>query len=101
MLRFFLIVSIFIVSLYSQSDIKLLKRADGYVKNGTKNDQFRAYNDYKNIYLRSVMHGDKKLQIRALKGIIQSGKKLHIDIARYEKKLKKIDLKKSKKNKKT
>ncbi|MEA1955614.1 MAG: N-acetylmuramoyl-L-alanine amidase [Campylobacterota bacterium] len=101
MLRFFLVFSIFLVSLNALSDTKLLTRADSFVKNGTKDDQFRAYNDYKNIYLRSVIDGNKKLRIRSLKGIIKSGKKLHIDISRYEKELNKLNPKPSKKIKKT
>lgn len=101
MLRFFLVFSIFLISLNALSDTKLLTRADSFVKNGTKDDQFRAYNDYKNIYLRSVIDGNKKLRIRSLKGIIKSGKKLHIDISRYEKELNKLNPKPSKKIKKT
>ena len=100
MFRFLLVLSIFIVSLYALSDLGTLKRADGLLKTSTKTNHFRAYNDYKNIYLRSVMNGDKKLRIRSLKGIISSGNKLHIDISRYKKELSKTTAKSHKKTKK-
>jgi len=100
MVRFLLVLSVFIVSLYALSDVGTLKRADGLLKTHAKNSHFRAYNDYKNIYLRSVMNGDKKLRIRSLKGIIKSGNKLHIDISRYKKELSKSITKSHKKTKK-
>jgi len=90
MIRFLLVLSIFFVSIYALSDLGTLKRADGLLKTNSKSSHFRAYNDYKNIYLRSVMNGDKKLRIRALKGVIKSGNKLHIDIIRYKKELSKL-----------
>ncbi len=64
------------------------------MKSKTKTEQFRAYNDYKNLYLRSVVSNDKKLKIRALQGIINSGGKLHIDVLKYSKELAKIKSKK-------
>jgi len=100
MLRFLLVLMVFMVSLYALSDIKTLNRADSLIKSKIKSKNFRAYNDYKNIYLRSVMNGDRKLRIRSLKGIVRSGNKLHIDIIRYKKELIKIQPKKTKKLKK-
>ena len=100
MFRFLLVLSVFIVSLYGLSDLETLKKADKLIKSTIKSNNFRAYNDYKNIYLRSVMQNDKKLRIRSLKGIINSGNKLHIDISRYKKELSKALPKSYKKHKK-
>ena len=60
------------------------------MQSGSKSDQFRAYNDYKNLYLRSIMNEDEKLRRSALKGIIQSGKALHIDVSQYVSELSEI-----------
>ena len=100
MIRFLLVLLVFIVSLYALGDLETLKKADKLIKSKTKSSNFRAYNDYKNIYLRSVMKGDKKLRIRSLKGIINSGNKLHIDVSRYKKELSKALPKVYKKHKK-
>jgi N-acetylmuramoyl-L-alanine amidase len=101
-----------VVSLYAQSNSELLKRANGFMKSASKTNQFRAYNDYKNLYLRAIMAEDEKLKISALKGIVKSGNKLHIDISQYSDELSKIkpktsyqaptskSIKKSKKSKK-
>ena len=59
------------------------------MKTSNKSDQFRAYNDYKNLYLRALMDEDDKLRLNALKGIVNSGKKLHIDVSQYSKELSK------------
>ena len=97
MLRFFIIVLAFVISLHALSDSDILKRANGFVKSGTKSNQFRAYNDYKNLYLRSIMSDDKKLKISALKGIVKTGNKLHIDVNQYSDELLKYNKSSSKK----
>ncbi|WP_373034556.1 N-acetylmuramoyl-L-alanine amidase [Sulfurimonas sp.] len=79
-----------VVTLYAQSDSEILKRADGFMKSSSKSNQFRAYNDYKNLYLRAIMAEDDNLKISALKGIVKSGNKLHIDISQYSDELSKI-----------
>jgi len=90
MLRILLVLLVFVVSIYALSDLGTLKRADGLIKSQSKSKIFRAYNDYKNIYLRSVMNGNKEFRKRALIGIIKSGNKLHIDVARYKKELSRL-----------
>ncbi len=87
MFRLFIVLYIFTISLYALSNSEILKRADGFMRTSTKSNQFRAYNDYKNLYLRSIMSEDKELQISALKGIVKSGTKLHIDISQYSNEL--------------
>lgn len=90
MLRLFLLALFLCSSLVAQSDAEILKRADSFLQSQNKSDQFRAYNDYKNLYLRSLMDQDEKLHLSALEGIVQSGKKLKIDVSQYSKELEEI-----------
>ena len=87
MFRFLVVFSLLFMTLHALSDSAVLKRANNFMKTENKSDQFRAYNDYKNLYLRAIMSEDKKLRINALKGIVKSGKKLHIDVSQYSKEL--------------
>lgn len=88
MIKVFVLVFFFISALHALSNQEILKRANSLSKSSNKSNQFRAYNDYKNLYLRALMDGDKKLKYSALKGIVHSGYKLHIDVKRYEKEYK-------------
>jgi len=84
MLRSLAILLVLLVSLlYGQSSSTLLKRADSFAKSSSKTDQFRAYNDYKNLYLRAMMDNDARLKKHALEGIVKTGTNLHIDVSRY------------------
>ncbi len=83
MIRYILVLVFLLTSLFGLSNGEILKRADKYMKTGTKSDQFRAYNDYKNLYLRSIMKSDDRLRKNSLKGIVSSGEKLHIDVSQY------------------
>lgn len=87
MIRSFFLLLAFVVSLSALSDSEILKRADGFMKTSNKSNQFRAYNDYKNLYLRALMSENDKLRMSALQGIVSSGRKLHIDISQYSKEL--------------
>ncbi len=89
MLRSLFLLLAFVISLSALSDSEILKRADGFMKTSNKSDQFRAYNDYKNLYLRALMDEDDKLRLNALNGIVVSGKKLHIDVSQYSQELSK------------
>ncbi|WP_229860056.1 N-acetylmuramoyl-L-alanine amidase [Candidatus Sulfurimonas baltica] len=60
------------------------------MKTSSQSDHFRAYNDYKNLYLKAIMEEDSNLRLSALQGIVRSGKKLHIDVEQYSKELKKL-----------
>ena len=93
MFRPIILLLVFIISLHALSDGAILKRADGFMRNGGKSNQFRAYNDYKNLYLRAIMSENVKLRVRSLKGIVKSGRKLHIDISQYSKELSTISSK--------
>lgn len=95
MIRLILLFFIFVVSLHALSDSAILKRADGLMENGSKSDQFRAYNDYKNLYLRSIISDDDDMKYITLKGIVRSGNSLHIDVSKYSKELSKFKSKKT------
>jgi len=96
MLRSLLLLLLLLVSLHAQSDSELLKRASKLAASSTKSEQFRAYNDYKSIYLRALVNNDETIKLKALKGIVKSGKKLHIDVDDYEKELRNYNKKSSK-----
>ena len=87
MFRILLVLLFLVLSLSALSSSEILNRANGFMKSNNKSNQFRAYNDYKNLYLRALMNGDKKLLKRSLTGIVKSGNKLHIDISQYQKEL--------------
>ncbi len=87
MLRSFVVFLLLVVSLCAQSNHELLKRANKYASSSSKTDQFRAYNDYKNLYLRALMNDDEKTKKFALEGIVNSGNKLHIDVSQYAREL--------------
>ncbi|NCO01037.1 MAG: N-acetylmuramoyl-L-alanine amidase [Epsilonproteobacteria bacterium] len=80
-----LLLSLFLVALsvHALSDSEILKRADAFMQTNSKSDQFRAYNDYKNLYLRAIMSDDTNLRVSSLQGIVKSGNKLHIDVSQY------------------
>ena len=90
MFRLFSLLFIFVISLHALNNSEILKRADGFMKSGTKSNQFRAYNDYKNLYLRAIMSDDDKLRLSSLNGIVSSGNKLHIDVSQYSDELSKL-----------
>ncbi len=83
MIRLLLLALLFTLSLHALSDNETINRADSLMKTGTKTNIFSAYNDYKSIYLRSVMSGDNKLKATSLEGIIKSGSALKIDVSGY------------------
>ncbi|WP_428737201.1 N-acetylmuramoyl-L-alanine amidase [Sulfurimonas sp.] len=95
MIRFVVTFLLVFTFLYASDDFELLKRADGYAASSAKADQFRAYNDYKNIYLRALMNEDQKLKAGALEGIVKCGTSLHIDISQYSDELEKLETKKA------
>ena len=88
MRKVFVLLLFFLSSLYALSDQEILNRANTFSKSLAKTDQFRAYNDYKNLYLRALLKSDKRLKYAALQGIVSSGQKLHIDVKQYEKEYK-------------
>ena len=94
---FFSLFFLFSTLLFALSDSALLKRADHNLASKDKSNIFRAYNDYKNLYLKAIMDGNEILRVKALQGIVKSGKRLHIDVKSYENELKKTPHKTHKK----
>lgn len=88
LLPFFLVVGLW-------ADDETLKRAETYMQSNSQSNIFRAYNDYKNLYLQSMVNGDDALKLDALKGIVASGTKLEIDVAKYAAELKTLSTKSS------
>ena len=97
MLRSLVTLFFLLISLYASENSEILKRADAQLKSGSKTEVFRAYNDYKNLYLRAMMDDDGQLRLKSLEGIVASGGKLRIDVAKYKSEF--ATLKKSLKNK--
>lgn len=95
MVRALFIFLVFAISLQAISNSEILKRADSFMVSGSHSNYFRAYNDYKNIYLLSIVDNDEELKQKALKGIIKSGNILKIDVSKYEKEFEENYLKKS------
>lgn len=87
MARLFLLLLLSVFSLEASQSSQMLERADGYMQNNTPTDTFRAYNDYKSIYLQAVVENDAQLRHKALGGIVKSGRILHIDVSKYSKEL--------------
>ena len=84
MFRLVFLVFSFAISLHALNDSEILDRANALMQTKDKSNNFRAYNDYKNLYVRAVMADDSKLKFSALEGIVKSGNLLHIDVATYE-----------------
>lgn len=87
MFRLLVILLVFALSLSALTNQELLKRANGFMKSSNKSNQFRAYDDYKTLYLRAMMKEDDKLLLQSLHGIVKSGNKLHIDVSQYQREL--------------
>ena len=97
MLRFFVLAIVFAVLCFAGTNTELLKRADSNLKSSSKNDQFKAYDTYKQVYLKALVEGDDKVCKRCLQGIVTSGRMLHIDVDKYSRKLSKYKQTPSKK----
>ncbi len=81
--------------LFAATDQEVLERAAVLTKSASKSEVFRAYNDYKNLYLRAVMNQDDALKKQTLQGIVITGKKLRIDVEKYKKELATLHAEKS------
>jgi N-acetylmuramoyl-L-alanine amidase len=87
MLRFFTLFLLFGVLLTAASTKEELDAAKkNLYSTGSKSNLFKAYDTYKNHYLKALMANDVETQKRCLDGIVIAGEKLHIDIGNYEKK---------------
>ena len=98
-MRYFLALLLLSLVLFADENTQALKRAALNSKSSDKSEIIRAYNDYRNIYIRALMKDDDKLCKTCPSGLIKTGKKLHIDVIEYEVKLKKLRNKKRLPNK--
>lgn len=64
-----------------------LSQAEKSLDSKKTSELFRAYDTFKTTYIKASSSGDEALKLRALRGIVKSGKALHIDVASYETKL--------------
>lgn len=90
-MRFLLLSFLLLATLFAQSQEQLLSRASKFLASSSKTDQIRAYNDYKNLYLQTVVEPNDAIKLQALKGIIKSGSKLKIDVQKYQNELSKME----------
>lgn len=92
---------LFCISLLSgASNKEILKEADSLSKSSKSANLFKAYNDYKTLYLSAVTSSNQSLKQQALQGIVNTGTKLNIDVAEYTDELKDFDTKTTKSLKK-
>ena len=91
MIRWIVLLFIIVHTLYAIGDKETLKRADALMHKSSKSDKFRAYNEYKNLYLKAMISQNNSLMINSLKGIVKSGKSLHIDVSDYNHELVKLN----------
>jgi N-acetylmuramoyl-L-alanine amidase len=92
---------LFCISLLgAASNKEILGKADTLSKSSKTANLFKAYNDYKTLYLNAVTSSDQPLREKALQGIVKSGTKLNIDISEYADELKNFDKKTTKSSKK-
>lgn len=78
---------LFVGALFALDNNAILKRADSALATKKHDMIARAYDDYKELYLKSVLEDNISLKSSALKGIVASGKFLKIDISNYENEL--------------
>ena len=90
MLRLLILLFLHVSLIFAIENTQILQRADKLLKSSSKSEIFRAYNDYKNVYVRSMVKSDLITRKRALEGIVKSGEKLHIDVSAYKKELSKL-----------
>ena len=83
------IIFIFSLSLLAGASNKdVLLKADNLAKSTKTVNLFKAYNDYKTLYLQADTNSDKALKLKALNGIVYTGNKLNIDVTDYTNELK-------------
>lgn len=64
-----------------------LDDAERLSRSHNKTEVFRSYDTFKAAYLKAAANGNDTVKKRALKGIVNSGRQLHIDVSGYEAKL--------------
>jgi len=67
-----------------------LLRADKWLNQNKTKSILKAYHEYKNIRINAIMQDNSAVKIKALQGIVKSGRLLHINIEKYRKELVKL-----------
>jgi N-acetylmuramoyl-L-alanine amidase len=83
MFRFVVTIFCFLTLVYADAIQESLNTADNLSKSSKTSNLFKAYNEYKTLYLRSVTGSDNDLKEKSLQGIIKTGTKLKIDVSEY------------------
>jgi len=91
MLRLFTTLVLLTTILFAVSTKEALDSAKKNLYSHSKTQQFQAYDTYKRYYIKALIDGNIKQQIRCLNGICIAGKKLRIDVDDYQKKLAKLE----------
>ena len=74
---------------YGANDAARLEAANTAISSSDEIEQYRGYNDCKTIYLRANLDQNADLGKQALECIVKGGKKLGVDVAKYESELQK------------
>ncbi len=91
MLRLFTTFFLLTTILFAVSTKAALDSAKKDLYSHSKTRQFQAYDTYKRYYIKALIDGNTKQQLRCLNGICIAGKKLRIDVSDYKKKLAKLE----------
>ncbi len=64
-----------------------MKRADYYCSLNNKDKNLKGFNNFKSLYIKSIIENDNTLHIKALKGLIKCSKRLGIPHKEYDSEL--------------
>lgn len=81
---FFLLFLLLAGAAAASNDQSRLDAANAAIESSEEIEQYRGYNECKTIYLRANLDKNKELSKNALECIVKGGKKLGIDVTRYE-----------------
>jgi N-acetylmuramoyl-L-alanine amidase len=90
MRRFLALLFLLSGLLAAATDSEILQRADQHLNSSSKTEIFRAYDEYKMLYLKAKVENDVALCYQCLEGIVVAGEKLRIDVSDYADKLKQL-----------
>ncbi|WP_187648326.1 N-acetylmuramoyl-L-alanine amidase family protein [Nitrosophilus labii] len=71
----------------------MLDQANELLRSKNQQSIIKSYNSFKTLYIRSILESDENLKKEALKGLIESSKKLGFDYRDYEQELKRLSSK--------
>lgn len=89
-IRFLFIIFLLLSPVWAAKDAERLESAKKALQSSDEIEQFRGYNEYKTIYLRSMLDKNTVLAREALEGIVRGGRQLGVDVSKYEAELAKL-----------